>query len=189
MLVPLPDLPVLFEDIDWTPFIPQQKTRSEFTSRTKTIGMPGAERWLATAHVLAPASDAEVRAWRAFIISCRGSENTFYLPALPLRQTSATEPTVTAAVTGNRAVTVSSAANVAVGMYATVKQVDGHHRLVTVVGIDGLNVHFEPYLSADPDTGETFVIGEPYARMQLPNPDTPLPKIGRRFQFEAEEKL
>lgn len=189
MLVPFPSHPYPLEDVLWTPVIPQQTNRSEFTGRSQTIGLPGAEQWRATVLALPATSDAEARAWRAFLIACRGAENTFYLPALPLPQRSGDQPTVSAAVEGNRAVTVTSTAGISVGMYATVIQSDGHHRLVLIVGIDGSNIHFEPYLSANPKTGETFEVNEPYARMQLARPDQPLPNVWRRFQFEAEEKL
>lgn len=189
MLVPLPALDFPFDDIAWTLAIPQQKNRSEFTSRTQTIGLPGAEEWRAMAVCLPAASESEARAWRAFLLACRGSENTFHLPALAAPQRLGAQPTVTAAVIGNRAVTVSSAAGIELGMFATVVQADGHHRLVGVVGIDGTNVHFEPYLSAAPLTGQVLEINEPYARMQLSRPDQPLPNVFAPFQFDAEEKL
>lgn len=189
MLIDLPALPYLFYDLKWTLDIPQQKNRSEFSRRTQTIGMPGAEQWLATAFAIEPAALAEMFAWHAFLASCRGSENTFNLPALPFAQSTAANPVVTAAVAGNRAVTVASAADIALGMYATVLQVDGHARLLKVVGIAGLAVHFEPYLSAAPTIGAPFVIDEPYSRVELSAAAQPLPSIGEKFQLEAEEKL
>jgi hypothetical protein len=189
MQVELPALPYLFMRIAPTLSIPQQKNRSEFTGRTQTIGLPGAEQWLATAYAIPAANLAEMFAWHAFLAACRGSENTFNLPARALRQSSAANPTVTAAVAGNRAVTVSSAANVQLGMYATVLQSDGHARLVKVVGKNGLDVHFEPYLTTNPTIGEELVIDQPYSRMQLAKPDQPLPEIGEYFSFDCEENL
>lgn len=189
MLIPLPDLPVLFQKVLWTPVIPQQKNRSEFTNRSQTIGLPGAEAWHATAVALPPADIEEMWAWDAFLAACRGSENSFDLPALPLPQTTAANPVVTAAVAGNRAVTVNSIANVRLGMYATVQQADGHPRLVKVTGIAGLNVQFSIDLTANPTIGAELEIGEPYARMQLPQGNQPLTVIGESFQFEAEEAL
>jgi hypothetical protein len=189
MLVNLPALPALFMGISWTLRIPQQKNRSEFTSRTQTIGTPGAEEWLATARATAPATLDEMFAWHAFLASCRGSENTFNLPALAIRQRTGGSPTVAAAVAGNRAVTVNDPEGVVPGMYATVRQTDGHDRLVKVVAVNGLNIHFEPYLTANPSIGAALIVNEPYARMQLVRADQVMPEIGEFFQFEAEEKL
>lgn len=189
MLVDLPALPILFYKIVWTPDFNQEKTRSEYTRRTQTIGQPGTEQWTATAYAMAPATMAEMWAWDAFIAACRGSENTFNLPALPRPQTSAANPVVTAAVAGNRAVTVDDASDVQLGMFATVLQADGHARLVKVVGKIGLAVHFEPGLSGDPTVGEELIIDRPYGRVSLPNASQPLTIIGEPFQLEAEEKL
>ncbi len=190
MLVDLPAIAApLFQKIVWTPDFNNQKIRSEFTGRPQTIGQPGVERWTGTAFVFAPATMAEMWAWDAFIASCRGSENTFNLPALPIPQTAAADPAITAAVAGNRGVTGASAAGVRLGMSATVVQVDGHARLVKVVGINGLDIHLEPGLSANPTIGEALVIGEPYGAMRMPDARTPLTVIGEAFQFEVEEAL
>ena len=189
MLVPIPAISEPFQDIAWKPKIPQQKNRSEFTGRTQTIGLPGAEQWLATVLAAPAGSAAEARAWRAFLMACRGSENFFHLPALTLRQSQALSPAITAAVSGNRAVVVSSSAAIGLGMYATVQQANGHHRLVVVVGVDGSTVHFEPYLSGDPALGTAFEIGEPYARVQLVSPEQALPAVFAPFQLEVEERL
>lgn len=189
MLVPLPTIDYLFQSIDWLPVFPQQSNRSEYTSRQQTIATPGAEMWTAEAITIPATTAAELRAWRAFVIACRGSENSFRLPALPLRQYAGAEPTVTAAVAGNRAVTVSSAANVQIGMCATVHQADGHDRLVVVVGIDGANVHFEPYLTAAPTIASTFVIGDPYAVVKFADPRQPLPTMRAALRLQVEEKL
>lgn len=189
MLVPLPDLPGLFEGVDWTLDVPQQKNKSEFTKRTQVIGLPGAEGWLATAMVLPDASQIETRAWRAFVLACRGAENTFHLPAEKPWPKPAADPSVTAAVAGNRAVTVSSTAEIAIGMYATVEQANGYFRLVGVVGIDGSNVHFEPYLTGDPKIGATLRIIAPFCPMRLAGQALKLPNRARPtgFTFEAEE--
>ncbi len=189
MLVPLPDLPGLFEGIDWELDIPQQVSRSAFTKRTKVIGMPGAEGWLASARVLPAASQAETRAWRTFIVSCRRSENTFHLPAAKPWPVPAAEPTVTAAVAGNRAVAVSNTDELAKGMYATVEQASGYYRLVVIVALDGSNVHFEPYLTDPPKIGATFRIAAPFCSMRLSGTSLKLPNRARPtgFTFEAEE--
>ncbi len=189
MLVNLPALPVLFRDIVWRPQIPQAKNRSEYTGRTQVIGQPGTESWTATAQCIAPANDAEERAWHAFLIALRGAENTFWLPARPRLQTAAAAPTVTAAVAGNRAVTVSSTANVLPGMWATVQQTNGHRRLVKVTAIAGSNVQFEPGLTGAPATGVPLVIGDPFGAVRLSDPGVPLPTIGRDFELLVEEAL
>lgn len=191
MLVPLPNLPGLFSAVEWTLAIPQQKNRSEFTGRTQVIGTPGAEQWRTKATALPNASQSEARAWRAFIVALRGAENTFQMPALPTWPQVGPNPTVTAAVAGNRAVTVSSAAGIALGMYATVLQTDGHARMVVVVGIDGLNVHFEPYLTADPSLNQELVIDAPYSVMRLTGGEQSWRQtaITSGFALEAEEAL
>lgn len=191
MLIALPDLPGLFEGVDWTFDVPQQKNRSEFTRRTQVIGTPGAESWLARATVLPNASEAEARAWRVFIVSCRGSENTFHLPAARPWPTPSGNPTVTAAVAGNQAVTVSDASEIQPGMFATVEQASGHFRLVLVRSVVGSTVHFEPYLTGNPEIGAVFEIIEPFCPMRLTQKAVPLPVRPRPigFTFEAEEAL
>jgi len=187
-LVPLPDLPGLFEGVDWTFDPPQQVNKSEFTRRTQVIGLPGADGWLASAMVLPDASQTETRAWRRFILACRQSENTFHLPAEKPWPTPTAEPTVTAAVAGNRAVTVSSVAELAEGMFATVEQANGYFRLVGIVGIDGSNVHFEPYLTGAPKLGAALRVTAPFCPMRLTS-KVKLPNRARPtgFTFEAEE--
>lgn len=190
MLVALPNLPGLFEGVDWTLDVPQQLNKSEFTRRTQVIGTPGSEQWLASAMVLPEPTEAEFRLWRAFILSCRGSENTFHLPAPKPWPTPSAEPTVTAAVAGNLAVTVSSVTQIAIGMMATVQQVSGHYRLAGVVGIAGNTVHLEPGLTGNPTIGATFKIIAPFAPMRLTS-KVALPNRARPtgFKFEAEEAL
>lgn len=191
MLVPLPALPAVFSSVEWTFAIPQQKNRSEFTGRTQTIAMPGAEQWRVKATALPQANEAEARLWRAFIASLRGAENTFNMPALPLWPAGAANPTVTAAVAGNRAVTVDDSGAIELGMYATVLQSDGHARMAIVVGIDGLDVHFEPYLTAAPTLGAAFIIDEPYCPMRLTSGEQTWRQTANTggFQLEAEEAL
>ncbi len=189
MLISLPALPVLFHDVKWRPMIPQQQNTSEYTGRSQVIGQPGTESWAARALCVAIASDAEERAWHAFLSSLRGAENTFYLPARTKLQTTAAQPTVTAAVAGNRAVTVSSTANVAVGMWATVQQANGHRRLVKVTAIAGSNVGFEPGLTGAPATGVPLVIGDPFGLVRLVQPLAELPTFGESFELQVREAL
>lgn len=188
-LVTLPALTLLFDDVSWLPVFPQQKNRSGFTGRSQVVGQPGCESWEATAHALPVSSIAEAEAWRRFFAAIRGSENTFHLPALTRPQRAVTQPTVTAAVTGNRAVTVSSAANVSPGMYATVEQNNGHFRLVTVVAIAGSNVHFEPALTGAPKTGQPLLINNPYCPVRMADPRQRIPNFHQPFSFDVEEAL
>lgn len=191
MRVPLPDLPGLFATVEWTLVIPQQSNRSEFTGRVQVIGMPGAEHWRVKATVLPHASEAEQRAWRAFLIACRGAENTFHMPTLPLWPAPPTEPTVTAKVTGNRAVTLSSVAGLEPGMEATIEQANGYFRKVTIVGIDGSNAHFEPYLTGDPEIDATFNIAAPFCVMRMVSNEPGWQRDARvaGASFEAVEAL
>lgn len=191
MLVPLPDLPALFASVEWTLVIPQQTNRSEFTGRLQVVGLPGAEHWRVKASVLPFANEAEQRAWRAFIVACRGVENTFHMPTLPLWPAPPEEPTITDSVTGNRAVELSSVDAITLGMEATVEQADGHFRKVVVVGIDGSNVHFEPYLTSDPEIGSTFNIAAPFCPMRMTSNELSWRRdaVTGGFEFEAEEAL
>ena len=192
MLVPLPNLPGLFSSVEWSLVIPQQKSASEFTGRTQVIGLPGAEHWRVKASALPHASEAESRSWRAFIVACRGAENTFNMPAMPLAAFTGANPSVTAAVAGNRAVTVSSVAGIVPGMVATVTQVGGRYRKVVVVGIVGLNVQFEPYLTANPLVGAAFNLDAPFCTMRLSGNEHGWQRgarVAAGFAFEAEEAL
>lgn len=189
MLVPLPALDVPFQSIDWTPIFPQQKNQSEYTRRSRIVGMPGAEGWTGEAVSTPVASETEARAWRAFVIACRGCENTFRLPALEIQQRAGAQSIVTGAVAGNRAVAVSSVAGVELGMYATVHQADGRDRMVAIVGIDGLTVHFEPYLIAAPATGQPFEINAPWCEVRFADPQQRMPKIGQAVRLAVEEAL
>lgn len=59
---------------------PTQTNRSIWTSRSQSIGLPGAEMWSITATLDTMVTEAEERPWRAFIFNLRGGQNHFHFP-------------------------------------------------------------------------------------------------------------
>lgn len=153
--------------VKWRLEVQQQMNRSSFTGKRKIIGMPGQDRWFAKVVVMPMARESQAREFRAFMAALRGQENTFRLPALPTQQRTAANPTVTTAVAGNRQVIVSSNSGLVVGMKATVQQINGHYRLVTIVGIAGTTIAIEPALSANPTLAAQFIVNAPFGLMSL----------------------
>ncbi len=58
--------------------VPTQTNRT-WSGRRKTVGVPGAERWLAEVEVTDIATEDEEAPWRAFALGLRGAQNWFRL--------------------------------------------------------------------------------------------------------------
>ena len=116
-----------------TPIVPQQVNRSEWTSRTQVVGMPGAETWAIRAALAPMASEADERPWRAFLFSLRGRQNHFHYP-LACQQHVGGKPLVNAASSSGYSLPLDgmtpSVTILPAGSFLTVPLPSGHRRTV-----------------------------------------------------------
>ena len=154
-------------DID----VPGQANRSDWTGSRQGVGQPGADTWYANAAFLPAATETDKRLLRVFLYSMRGSVNWFRLPRSP-GQHPGPNPTV-AAVVDEFTITLSSAAGILPGMWATFTT-GAKTRLVNILATNvGGNVNrisFEPLLRTDPAVASTVEIMNPFCEMVLSNP-------------------
>lgn len=165
-LVPLPPiyLKVRRFDID----VPGQANRSDWSGTRQGVGQPGADTWYADAAFLSVATEKNKRLLRVFLYSLRGIQNHFRLPRSP-GQHPGPNPTVAAVVDPNT-ITLSSAAGILPGMWATF--ITGTStRLVNVmatnVGGNANRISFEPFLRSDPAVASAVEIMNPFCDMVL----------------------
>lgn len=74
---------------------PAQLNQSVWTRRQRKTGLPGSERWQASAETPQCATEADERQWRSFLFGLRGVLNWFKLP-LPCQTHIGPEPVVAA---------------------------------------------------------------------------------------------
>lgn len=151
-------------DID----VPGQANRSEWTSTRQYVGLPGAETWYGHAAFLPVSREREKRLLRSFLLRLDGQLNSFKLPMAP-GQHAGPNPTVSAIVSPN-SVTLSSAAGLHDGMFATIIS-NGKGRLVVLTADpSGNTITFKPRLRVNPVGGSTVEIMNPYSEVVLLNP-------------------
>lgn len=179
-----------FLSVEWTYTTPQQTNRSGFTSRSQTVGLPGAELWSARATLEPMATEAEARAWRAFLMSLRGAENKFRFPALPSRQWNGAAIAIDDNV-NSRSIELAHTAGIVPGMFATVPIVGGHERLVviTAIGTSG-KIEFEPSLPGVADESKNIELNSPWCLMRNVGPSVTWTDAGVvNYTLEMEEAL
>jgi len=171
-------LPTGFDFIaeDWSIDVPAQVNRSVFTSYRRVVGLPGAERWSARVTVEAITTELDERKWRAFLLSLRGQQNWFNMPA-----NCQNPPSIVGAVGAGASngytlplsgMAVSSTILTA-GEFMTVFLPSGHKRLVCLTadlvtnGAGSGTATFEPSLDETPAFGATVVLDKPYCPMSL----------------------
>jgi hypothetical protein len=179
-----------FLSVEWTYTTPQQTNRSGFTSRSQTVGLPGAELWAARATLEPMATEREARAWRAFLMSLRGAENRFRFPALPSRQWNGAPIAIDDNV-DSRSIEIASTAGIVPGMYATIPLTSGHERLVVITNIgSGGVIEFEPSMPGVADEAKNIEINEPWALMRNTGPAVSWTDAGVvSYTLEMEEAL
>lgn len=147
-----------------------QVNRSEWTGRRRVSGMPGAQKWYASANVDIATEDEE-RPWRLFFLKLRGPVHRFRFPVACSQRTGA-NPTVRSGATPLTTLPLQGLpANATVlkgGQYMTVPLPSGHHRLVMLTedlvtnGAGQATATFVPELMEIPAEGTTVETIDPY---------------------------
>lgn len=156
-----------------------QVNRSAWTGRRRVSGMPGAQRWYASAIVPNIATEDEERPWRLFLLKLRGPVHKFRFP-VACSQRSGANPTVRSGATPFTTLPLQGLpASVTVlrgGQFMTVPLPSGHHRLVMltedlVSNASGqATATFVPELMETPATGATVETIAPYLHASLIDP-------------------
>lgn len=155
---------------------PSQVNRSAWTGGRKVVGLPGAEVWTGKASIDLTATEADERAWRAFLFSLRGPENWFKV-LLPCTTHNGSKPTVasgsadgyTLPLTG---IAVSTTILVA-GQFMTVPLPSGRNRAVMLTadltgdGSGNATAAFVPALTEAPTLAATVETKDPFVPMSL----------------------
>ena len=149
-----------------------QVNRSAWTGRRRVSGMPGAQKWFASATVPGIATENEERPWRLFLLSLRGPIHWFRFP-VACSQREGTNPTVR---TGPGPLTtlpleglpVSASAILKGGQFMTIPLPSGRHRLVMLTADLNSNgsghgtATFVPELTETPTVGATVETIDPW---------------------------
>lgn len=171
-------LPTGFDFIaeDWSIDVPGQVNRSVFTSKRRFAGLPGAERWFARVTVEAITTEFDERAWRAFLLSLRGQQNWFNMPA-NCQQPPSTVGAVGAGATAGYTLPMTgmavSSTILSKGEFMTVPLPSGHKRLVCLTadlvtnGSGAATATFEAALGEVPTFGASVVLDQPFCPMSL----------------------
>lgn len=166
-----------------------QQNRSQWTSRSKILGLPGAEYWTARAVFRTLATEGAIRDGRAFFFALRGKVNSCDLPVTPTRQfaTGTAQPTVTSGgAQGARTATFSSVTNILPGMFASVTLPSGHRRLIVPLSKAGSVVTFEPSMPESVAGGAAVEIIRPVMRVRLAQSEFSYDDAGGVVTFTAD---
>lgn len=150
--------------------VPTQLNRSAWTGTSKAVGLPGAERWLATVDIGDVATDDSERPWRAFLFALRGPQNWFALP-LPCNNV-AGNVAVGSGTKLARSIPISgmpvSATHLTAGSFLTITLPSGAFRAVCLMadlvanGSGNGTATFEPELPEVPATGAVVFAAQPF---------------------------
>ena len=177
-----------------------QVNRSAWTGRRRVSGMPGAQKWYASAVVPDIATEDEERPWRAFLLSLRGPVHRFRFPVACSQQVgrnptvrTGAAPFTTLPLQGLR----PNATILHAGHYMTVPLPSGHHRLVMLTaplvtnGSGQADAQFTPELTEAPTAGTVVEITDPYMHAALIDPRQGWKLSGglSSFIIQAEEAL
>ena len=177
---------------------PAQINRSAWTSRSKTVGLPGAPLWYAKAHVRNANTERVKRHWRAFITALRGMQNSFRLRVTRCQQTDVVNPKLVSGAANATTLTLSglpaSTSLLAIGDYMTVRS-QNHEQLVMLMqplvsNASGQAVAiFEPELCEAATVGADVEIRRPWLLAKQMEPRSGWSNEGGRssFQFDVVE--
>lgn len=148
-----------------------QVNRSAWTGRRRVSGMPGVQKWYASATVPGIATEEDERPWRVFKIAMRGPVNWARLKVACSQRTGA-NPTVRAGADPFTTLPLEGLpANVTAlkaGQYMTVPLPSGRHRLVMLMadlvtnGSGQATATFVPELTGTPAEGAIVETIDPY---------------------------
>lgn len=148
-----------------------QVNRSAWTGRRRVSGMPGVQKWYASATVPGIATEEDERPWRVFKIAMRGPVNWARLKVACSQRTGA-NPTVRAGANPFTTLPLqglpANATVLKAGQYITVPLPSGRHRLAMLMadlltnGSGQGTATFLPELTETPAIGTTVETIDPY---------------------------
>lgn len=177
-----------------------QVNRSAWTGRRRVSGMPGAQKWYASANVPDIATEDDERPWRLFLLSLRGPVHRFRFP-VACSQRDGANPTVRAGANPYTTLPLqglpANATALKAGQFLTVPLPSGHHRLVMLTadlvanGSGQGTATFVPELTQTPAEGTVVETISPYLHAALisPRQGWKLSNGVSAFVLEAEEAL
>ncbi|BAK66894.1 hypothetical protein SLG_22190 [Sphingobium sp. SYK-6] len=177
-----------------------QVNRSAWTGRRRVTGMPGVQKWYASATVPDIATEEDERPWRLFLLSLRGPLNWFRFP-VACSQRAGSNPTVRAGGGPFTSLPLEGLPNSATvlkgGQYMTVPLPSGRHRLVMLTadlvtnGSGQGTATFVPELTETPTTGAIVETINPFLMAALTDSRQgwKLSNGVSVFQIVAEEAL
>lgn len=175
MLIPFPDAPVPAK-IEWAIDQPAQVNRSEVTRKRRVVLLSTAPRWYAKVTLPEIKGEANVLAWRAFVVDCDGVANSFRVIACEGPQL-AENPTVRVAGAGQGGFQLRTSGwggagqKLKRGQFVTVG--DQLLMLTAAVVADGNGqavLSFKPYLRSNPADAAVIEVRRPYAVMSMSDP-------------------
>jgi hypothetical protein len=176
-----------------------QVNRSAWTGHRRITGMPGVQKWYASATLPVLATEAEERPWRAFFARAKGPVNTFDIQ-VACNQRTGSDPTFEAQLATNSIRLAGLPANTTqliAGQYITVALTSGHFRLALltsdlIVNSSGKAVaSFEPDLAGTPIPNALVFTINPITRTSLINTRQGWTRDGAEttIVIDAEEAL
>lgn len=190
-IVTLPNI-ASWPDLNWTPRFRNQVNTSAWGGNRKVMGLPGGESFAVSAAPKAAYTMRDERAWIAFLMRLRGTENHFYLPFAKCQFAAGTvNPQVSSAVAGNSFATLTGipAGGLKAGMGLTFTG-GGYKQLVVVTADTAAGtqaVAFEPSLRFT-SAGAVEAVN-PYAEVALVKDGSGWSRKAGAFviAFDAEE--
>lgn len=156
--------------------VPSQANRSAWTGRRKVIGLAGTELWQAKALIGPFSTEADERAWRAFLWQLDGPANWFRAP-LPCNSHSGSKPLVNAASSNGYTLTLDgmthSTTLLVAGQFMTVPLPSGKYRAVCLTsdlvtnGSGQATAAFRPALTEIPTDNAEVETLAPFIPMSL----------------------
>lgn len=194
-LVTMPASPVPAK-IAWKPKRPTQVNRSMVTSKRRVTILAAAPRMYATVTMPPIVGEANVLAWRAFVVDLEGQAHSFRLVACERDQITGVSPLVKGAgQTGNTLITDgwgTAGLKLKRGQFVTVND-QLLMLMADAVALGGeVVLQFKPHLRVSPADNAPLTVTRPYALMSMSNDDTGwLADIGQHYgiEFECEESF
>jgi len=195
-LVLIPPSPVAAK-IDWKPGARTQVNESEWSAAAQTVILAGAPRWRASVTYPPIVGEANILAWRAFVVDLEGSAHWFRLVACERDQIVGVAPVVAGAGQGGHQLVTRNwgAAGLKLrrGQFATI----GGQLLMLMADVvaDDAGVaplRFKPYLREIPADGAAIEVRRPYATMAMVDDEAGWSVgIGQNYQiqFDCRERF
>lgn len=158
-------------EIDWYLDRPAQVNRSGYSGSREVVANPWHGKWRATVTLKTEQGEENIRAMRGFLASLDGQVNSFLLPATEGAQLGAGAVTAAAdAAQGATSITLSIAAAMTAGMFATVTLPSGNRQMVMLTqDIAGSTISFKPALREAVSAGAGIEIANPACEVALAN--------------------